>query len=126
MPSTAITCVIARGVSRGRRIRSMRRLIPGSGVFDDEHAFHLTATDDPLRNPAWREHYPNFDRSQSVKFGWLLVGGRKTRIKTASKLTTYDRVTCMPMQIDIQIVDEHDREHRLKGTLVAGTPIHIW
>ena len=97
-----------------------------TGVFDDEHAFHLTATDDPLRNPAWREHYPNFDRSQSVKFGWLLVGGRRTRIKTASKLTTYDRVTCMPMQIDIQIVDEHDREHRIKGTLVAATPIHLW
>jgi hypothetical protein len=97
-----------------------------TGVFDDETAFHLTATDDPLRNPGWKVHYPNFDRRQSVKFGWLLLGGRKTRIKTASKLTIYDRTSCMPMLIDIEIVDEHDRVHRFKGTLVAGTPVHLW
>ena len=97
-----------------------------TGVFDDEFAFHLTATDDPLRNPGWKEHYPHFDRAQSVKFGWLLLGGRKTKIKTASKLTIYDRASCMPVRLDIEIVDENDRKHHFKGTLVAATPIHLW
>jgi hypothetical protein len=97
-----------------------------TGVFDEDSAFHLTATDDPARNPAWKSHFPHFDPAHTVKFGWLIVKGRKTRIKSASKLTSYDRATLMPMTIDIRIVDENDKAHDIKGTVVAGTPLHLW
>jgi hypothetical protein len=30
------------------------------------------------------------------------------------------------MTIDIRIVDENDKAHEIKGTVVAGTPLHLW
>jgi hypothetical protein len=50
----------------------------------------------------------------------------KTRIKSASKLTSYDQTTLMPKTIDIRIVDENEKTHDFKGTVVAGTPLHLW
>jgi len=97
-----------------------------TGVFDDETALHLTAADDPARDPAWRNIFPDFDPAQCVKFGWMILKGRKTSLRSASKLTTYDRTTLMPTSIDINLIDEHGDSHHIKGTLVAGTPVHFW
>ena len=97
-----------------------------TAVFGDDLAFHLTATDDPARDPIWKNVYPDFDGAQSVKFGWMIIDGQKTMIRSASKLTEYDRQTLMPKHSDILVVDERNKTHRLRATIVAGTPMHYW
>jgi hypothetical protein len=97
-----------------------------TGVMDDETAFHLTAADDPARNPSWKHIFPDFDPAQCVKFGWMVLKGRKTALRSASKITTYDRTTLMPKSMEVSLIDEHGKEHHIKGTLVAGVPVHYW
>jgi hypothetical protein len=97
-----------------------------TGVFGEDSAFHLTATDDPARNADWKRDYPQFDPAHSLRFGWLIVKGRKTAIKSANKVTSYDRASLIPKTVDIRIVDENDRSHDFKGAVVAGAPLHLW
>lgn len=97
-----------------------------TGVFDEGCAFHITATDAPARNPDWKRDFPSFDAAQALRFGWLILGGRKTRIKTTDKITTYDQATLMPKTVEIRIIDENDGAHDFKGTVLAGAPLHLW
>jgi hypothetical protein len=96
-----------------------------TGTFGDDFAFNVTAYDDPLRNPLWKDRFP-VESHKALKFGWLMVDGEATAIKSASNITHYDRATLIPTSMEMEVTDVKGRVFDIKGMVIASVPLNTW
>lgn len=96
-----------------------------TGAFDEAFSFCVVGMDDPEQDAFWKNDFP-VAASSGFRFGWIIVDGQKSAIRSASIRTEYDRKNLFVSKMDLLIADTSGREFGVSGDVGAAVPFEAW
>jgi len=119
----------SRDRSWGEERREVSRMMaPMSwmvGVWDDDFAIHVVASDSPDRNPDWSARY-EMEPGAELMWGYVFRDGSLFPVTKASKLTIREHDGISPRLILLDFEDAGGKSHSLRGEVWARMPWQTW
>jgi hypothetical protein len=101
---------------------------PGSwmvGIWDDDFAFHVSASDSPELNPEWLSRY-DVPPGANMNWGYVFRDKALFPVTKARKLTVRERDGLTPRLILLDFEDAGGESHSLRGEVNACMPWQTW
>jgi hypothetical protein len=124
-----VDCFSVRDRSFGEyRVEQPMGIPPNSwitGVFDAGLSFCVVGMDDPGLGPIWADKF-SVPRDSCLRFGWIMVDGKKKIVREARTKTDYDMDNLLPTKIRMILTDEDGTVYEIAGEVGASTPFTAW
>jgi hypothetical protein len=95
-------------------------------VFSDELAFHDFSFESPELNPRIAARYPGFENGRNLLWGYVWKNGELRGVKRTTTHTEFGLRGVGPTKVSLDILDERDELHELRGTIEAAVPFAFW
>ena len=96
-----------------------------TGVFDETFSFCVVGMDHADLNPMWKDKF-ELPGSSSLRFGWLIVDGKKIAVREGRIKTEYDMDNLFVKTMDLTLTDTDGRVFQIHGEVGATTPFIAW
>ena len=125
----AIDCRTIRDRSWGKPRPELSLSIPpiswNTVVFNDDFAINCNAMDHPDLSPDYAGIF-NVPESEILKGGWIYRDNELRLIVECRKRTRRHSETMQPLEIDMDLIDDHDARYSLKGVVTAASDCTPW
>jgi hypothetical protein len=115
------------GETRPETARAVPPIYYSVPVFGEDLVVHVTAVDDPDRDPAWRGMF-SWDGEMAAEYnrGWIWRDGELFAVEEVSVQTAWDAATGHVTGQSIELTDSGGRELEVRGTVTAACPWHTY
>ncbi|SCW66812.1 hypothetical protein SAMN02927924_01971 [Sphingobium faniae] len=97
-----------------------------TGTFGKDLAFNCLCSESGSPATEWYGAYDGMSRAGGLKGGWLFKDGQFRRFKQAACRIKRDGATLQPREVTLDLIDEWDQRHSIKGFIEASAPFHFW